>query len=367
MKGPKKEKVKTKTKLNQRKTQSRKAQSGSSYLGNYDSRKELQKKINLSNASGKRSKKGKRDKISKGEGVSQDSEVLVNTGSDFTKDLVPGKSTFFKKKGNQIYVQPMNPSIGIYGDVGRVSPFKGQNKHISLSKTDDLKFLKDMGRNKLSNSRRGSSAFIEENKRHVQSTHNSNKVKVELKNTHASHQYQKRHEEEIITRNEREGEGERNIVKISRSLVIGKNERKEKRKEKEDGNLSSSRDAKDQIEYLKKKYFGKDSKVVSIRGSLEKSSLLIQKKKEKTPTWKFIKNSTKNLKNTNQGTSKGKSQSNERSKSIEQNPTYLKNLGSDSQNPKGKAEKLAQSNNPAIGVGDFTQSKAHKRNKLDYL
>jgi hypothetical protein len=119
----------------------------------------------------------------------------------------------------------------------------------------------------------------------------------------------------------------------------------------------------------------------------------MSKKKEKTPTWKFIKNSSKNLKNTGQITSKGDSPSNERSRSIEQNPTYLKNLRADISNPNqqgakqdpqlnnfyvvsthqsydlkpvsegNKNNKLSKSNNPEIGVEEFSQSMSSSRNK----
>ena len=123
-----------------------------------------------SNVSSKRGAKVKSDQRSREE-QSQNSEHLMNTGSDFLKDAGPGKSTFFKKKESGVRVET---PIAIYQDVGRVSPFVGdQGKGVSLSKTDDLKFLRDIASGRKSKSRRGSSAFIQDNSRNVQSRHNN--------------------------------------------------------------------------------------------------------------------------------------------------------------------------------------------------
>jgi hypothetical protein len=263
MKGPKREKPKTKTKSNIRKTPNQRVTSSNSYLANYDSRKELHKKITLSNASGKRGRRHKADARSKGEGVSQDSEVLGGTGSDFVKEVGPGKSTFFKKNKGEVYVES---PVGIYGDVGKVSPWKGQAhvKNVSLSKTDDLKFLKEIAQKKNSKSRRGSSAFTNENKLHVQSSHNSQQGRIDVDITHESHKTKAKQKSEVLSSNNVSTSKTGGIVKISRSLVVGKRETKKTEPQREAVHLRSSRDTKDQIEYLKKKYFGKSSKVVSL-------------------------------------------------------------------------------------------------------
>ena len=142
MKGPsKRDKAKSKLKSQGRKVQARPGPSSNSYLANYDSRKEQKKKMLQSNVSSKRGAKVKSDQRSREE-QSQNSEHLMNTGSDFLKDAGPGKSTFFKKKESGVRVET---PIAIYQDVGRVSPFVGdQGKGVSLSKTDDLKFLRDI-------------------------------------------------------------------------------------------------------------------------------------------------------------------------------------------------------------------------------
>ena len=234
MKGPsKRDKPKTKLKTQVRKVPTRSGPSSNSYLANYDSRKEQKKKILQSNASSKRGGKIKSDQRSRGE-QSQNSEQLLNTGSDFLKDAGPGKSTFFKKKEPGVKVCRVEAPIAIYQDVAKVSPFVGEyGKGVSLSKTDDLKFLKDIARGRKSKSRRGSSAYIQENSRNVQSSHNSQKG--------------------ALLPEERN-----NQQMLSQSLVM---RQKDSQINQEKTNSGSSRNSRKEIEYLKQKYLGHQGKV----------------------------------------------------------------------------------------------------------
>ena len=239
MKGPKREKPKKGQKPLSRKGVTRRVVSGTnSYLANYDSRKE-RKKMNQSNASSKRNRKMREaDDVE-----SQGSEVLGTTGSDFLKDseTMQVKSSFFKKKEAKGKVHVESPTEGTHL---RVWPGMPPAKGEFFSKTDDLKFLKEISKKK-SKFRRGSSAYTKENSRKIQSNHESQRRAVHP-------------EEGKSERGERgEEDDRRKLSKMSNSLVMGQRSFEVKGNEEGEG----QRDTKREIQLIKQKYLGKSAKV----------------------------------------------------------------------------------------------------------
>jgi hypothetical protein len=174
------------------------------YMGNYDSRKE---KITQSQASNKIKVKGE--------------EENNKMGSDYVNS--EKTSGFFKKRDKGRLKKKKSPLV--YKEITELRAKGG-----FLSKTDDLRFLKDLGKEKKERERRGSSAYTKEKIRMVQSSHNSKNLKEDM----------------LSSQNNSEINDE---IEISRSLVVKKRE--------------SRRENKSDIEYIKQKYFGKGSENVS--------------------------------------------------------------------------------------------------------
>lgn len=383
MKGPTK-RDKPRSKLTTKKASSRR-QEPRSYLGNYDSRKE-QRKMIQSNVS-VRNRRAKTD-VRPDEHQSQGSTHLYATSSEAgVNDKIKTKSTFFKKKTPD--PQNIRSPVTGYKTPNRL---KTNNKVGGfLSKTDDLKFLKEIrkdGKNR-AKSRRGSSAYPKDKTRTVQfaldcpsgTNFDESNLQQDPKTLLSSHNISE----------QRDGEdkdvwsGKYAMDKedgISKSLVV------EKPKREMDMESQSHRETVSEIEYLKRKYFGKGS-----TGSKEPKSTV-----KDTPTWKFLKPSTKNTKKKGRKKIKGHwsasgKEVNERSKSSEQGPTYLENLPANIEGPKkqrsskdeknldnfyvisshqsNEQSKLSEkgdrqekrNNNPAIGVEGLHQSHPVNRNR----
>ena len=217
-----------------------------SYLANYDSRKEHQKIIqNI--ASNKRNKKIRSEQTSRDDKKSQGSGILLHTGSDFLKDIdnKHKKSTFFKKKDLQTHVQNVETPLTVYEKSNFVGEWnQNKQKETFLSKTDDLKFLKELARDstKKTRTRRGSSAYTNDNKRLMGSNHN-NKIlmRVSMENKKKRPIGGKYKKMKKLT-----------IVGITKSLIIGK---------KQIGNDynkegGSKRENQSNLQKIKQKYLG---------------------------------------------------------------------------------------------------------------
>lgn len=207
MKGSKREKG---SKKNPIKKPSRKPNTRT-YLGNYDSRKE---KINQSLLSNRAKNKPEEDNGSQGM-------------SDYVKSE-KNKSGFFKKREKGKSKKKKSPLV--YKEITELKSLGG-----FLSKTDDLRFLKKLAKEKVrGKERRGSSAYTKDKGRMVQSSHNSKHQK----------------DEELLSSQNiselRDEDWEKDRKDISRSLIVNKR-----------GDESDSRrDNKTDIEFIKQKYLG---------------------------------------------------------------------------------------------------------------
>lgn len=368
MKGPKRDKGRSKQ--NPKKTIGRKVEPRS-YLGNYDSRKEKKKMIQ-SNVSG-RNRKNKQDRP-RDEHQSQGSAHAHGTNSDAARDeRGHTKSTFFKKKHGARDIR--SPLIKY-----QVSP-RPQAKGGFLSKTDDLKFLKEISKDaKRQKPKRRSSAYPKEKNRMVHFAQNDEHSNLDQdpQTLLSSQNISEQREEERESEKTKEAQRRPKNGGISRSVVVGK------RPTEMDRESHSHRETTSEVKLTKKKYRKKRS-----LGRREAQD----PQKEKPPTWKFLKASTKQMSRT--ATRKGvpPQEPNERSKSIDQGPTYLANLQPHIQGPNrakpheksgeldnfyvisshqsnAKSESNAQinwseprNNQPAIGVEELHQSHPGKRNK----
>lgn len=304
-----------------------------SYLGNYDSRKEKRKMIQ-SNVSVRNRKQ--RQERPQEDHQSQGSAHVYGTNSEHTRDgRSQPKSTFFKKKQAQDARSPL---------VGYKATTRAQAKGGYLSKTDDLKFLKEIGRDaKRSKSRRGSSAYPKEKLRTVHFAQNEENLNLHqepatlLSSQNISDQREEEREAETPAEARDEPKGG-----ISRSVVV------DKRAAEIDCESRSHRETGSEIQYIKRKYLKKRSV-----GRREPDPL-----RDKPPTWKFLKASPKHTARKGAPSGKPGQAPNERSKSIEQGPTYLASLQSSIQGP--ERQKLAGKGG---GLDNFYVASSHQSNE----
>jgi hypothetical protein len=250
MKGSKRDKGRSK--INSKKGGGRK-QGIRTYLGNYDSRKE-KIQMHQSNRTKKKGESLREDNKSQGSGK------LYGTGSDFIKEVEKvHKSTFLKKKEKEIKFRKVKSPMGMYKEIRELKP---SSKGGFLSKTDDLKFLKELAKEKTRMSkgrqRRGSSAYTKDKSRMVQSTHESKRV---------GNTYKDPEEEEEMMLNSQNISGvkDEEVWNINRTKIdISKSLATNKKKNHKGG---SNRQHMSDIEYIKQKYFGKGnvrSEVINI-------------------------------------------------------------------------------------------------------
>jgi hypothetical protein len=270
MKGSKRDKGRSK--INTKKQRGRK-QGARTYLGNYDSRKE-KIQMHQSNRIKKKGESIKEDNKSQGSGK------LYGTGSDFIKEVEKAdKSTFFKKKEKEINFQKVKSPMGMYKEIREL---KISSKGGFLSKTDDLKFLKELAKEKTGKSttrqRRGSSAYPKDKPRMVQSTHNSKRVSIAKTDPEDV-------KERILNSQKISGSnGEevwninKNKIDISKSLVM----KKKKGKTQDEGTTG---DYMKDIEFIKQKYLGKGN--VRLNDFFVLKYLLILNRKRKTKLGNF--------------------------------------------------------------------------------